>query len=573
MVPGTQSQVWDCHVIDGHLFVGHNDGTLDIKSGKPRFITRQSGCFSTIEDPFRKNFLFTATYSNIASIKKENGVYVEDKVLKGFTDLVRYIEVDNQGNIWASHMHRGIYKLQLNSMRDSVISIKYFGANSVFKKDHGIHVFKIENRVVFTTKNQLFTYSDLNDSIIPYAFLNQRLHEFAAAHRIIPAPGHHYWFITDKQIGLFSIFNKKVKLVKAYPRSLFPSNKLIDEFENIVPLTDTKAIVCLEDGIAQLDAAQTGDSSQIVRFKPQLRELGLTGKKGTINMAPGNDGVAHVKYQFYNINLRYSFPHYTHQPIYFQSFMKGLDEEWREKTTSPSISFDRLPVGNYELLVRCVDQWGNKSQASRKRIIIDPPWFLSNYARAGFSLLFIVMLFGFRSWGIKHARKKERLHREKREKELIQLRNEKLQNEVQHKSKELANSTMSMIKKNEFLLDLRKIITKQKEELGSRFPDRYYNHITRKIDENISSHDDWQLFETNFERAHEQFLTKMKKMHPSLTPKDLRLCAYLRMNLSSKEIAPLLGISVRGVENHRYRLRKKMNLDHDENLIDTILGL
>ena|GEM_PF-3739805 len=61
----------------------------------------------------------------------------------------------------------------------------------------------------------------------------------------------------------------------------------------------------------------------------------------------------------------------------------------------------------------------------------------------------------------------------------------------------------------------------------------------------------------NSERTHEQFLNKIKEMHPELTSKDLRLCAYLRMNLSSKEIAPLLRISVRGVENHRYRVRKK----------------
>jgi DNA-binding CsgD family transcriptional regulator len=271
--------------------------------------------------------------------------------------------------------------------------------------------------------------------------------------------------------------------------------------------------------------------------------------------------------------LRYSFPHYTHNPIYFRSFLLGLDQDWSDRTVAPNFSFDRLPPGNYELLVKAIDQWGNESQVHRLKIEIEPPGYLSNYARAGYSLLFIILLLGFRSWGIKQTRKKERLRHEKREKELIQLRNEKLRNEVKHKSKELANSTMSIIKKNEFLLDLKRIVTKQKEELGSRFPDKYYFHVMRKIENNISSRDDWQLFETNFERAHEQFLNKIKEMHPDLTAKDLRLCAYLRMNLSSKEIAPLLGISVRGVENHRYRLRKKMNLDHDEKLIDMILSL
>ena len=71
----------------------------------------------------------------------------------------------------------------------------------------------------------------------------------------------------------------------------------------------------------------------------------------------------------------------------------------------------------------------------------------------------------------------------------------------------------------------------------------------------------------------EEFMKKLKMGYPKLTPSDLRLCAYLRMNLSSKEIAPLLGISVRGVENHRYSLRKKMDLDIDVNLSEVMMNL
>ena len=108
--------------------------------------------------------------------------------------------------------------------------------------------------------------------------------------------------------------------------------------------------------------------------------------------------------------------------------------------------------------------------------------------------------------------------------------------------------------------------------MESRFPDKYYLQLVKKIDENIASHDDWKTFETNFERAHEEFIKKLKAGHPKLTPHDLRLCAYLRMNLSSKEIAPLLGISVRGLENHRYRLRKKMGLDVDANLNEVMMN-
>ena len=83
--------------------------------------------------------------------------------------------------------------------------------------------------------------------------------------------------------------------------------------------------------------------------------------------------------------------------------------------------------------------------------------------------------------------------------------------------------------------------------------------------------DTWTVFKEAFDNADNDFLKKVKQAHPSLTPNDLRLCAYLRLNLSSKEIAPLLNISVRSVEIKRYRLRKKMDLPHEQGLVEYIL--
>lgn len=81
------------------------------------------------------------------------------------------------------------------------------------------------------------------------------------------------------------------------------------------------------------------------------------------------------------------------------------------------------------------------------------------------------------------------------------------------------------------------------------------------------------MFQEAFNNADKNFIKKIKAIHSELTPNDLRVCAYLRLNLSSKEIAPLLNISPRSVEVKRYRLRKKMKLDHDENLTDYIINI
>jgi DNA-binding CsgD family transcriptional regulator len=572
-IPESRQQVWDCSVINNHLFVGFNQGILNIQNDKVQTISGQAGGFCLREDPFVTGRLIESTYSSMVILEPENANYRQTGIIKGFFDLIRYIEFDHLGNLWASHMHRGIYKLHLNSSRDSVVNIQYYGENSVFKKDHSIHVFKVENRIVFTTADKLFTYNDLDNTIVPFTFLNEELKHFASAHRIVAAPNHHYWFITKENIGLFEITDNNVKLVKSIPKQVFSPYELIDDFENILPLTSTKAIVCLENGIARIEVAQTDTLSEIANFNPTLREIVLTSNQGDQQIIPGNNQNIEIKHRFNNVHLRYAFPLFTNQPIYFQARLEGINQDWSAKKTEPVFTFDRLPPGEFTLLVKATDAWENESKQHQLFIEILPPWYLTSYARGGYVMLFLFIVLGMQIWGIRRTRKKERRRLEKREQELIKLRNEKLRNEIEHKSKELANSTMSIIKKNEFLLKLKQTLSRHKDQLGSRYPDKYYLSLTKKIDDNISSQDDWYLFETNFERAHEQFLNNLIVQFPDLTPKDLRLCAFLRMNLSSKEIAPLLGISVRGVENHRYRLRKKMGLDHDDNLIDMILKL
>jgi DNA-binding CsgD family transcriptional regulator len=259
--------------------------------------------------------------------------------------------------------------------------------------------------------------------------------------------------------------------------------------------------------------------------------------------------------------------------VRFQSYVYGMDTGWSEPVLKPEFSFKRLPPGEFKINVKASNNWLETSQTDQLKIIVSQPWYLK---RISF-IIYLVLISGtaliIRRILISRMHFRVTKIREAKEKELIRLRNEKLNSELSFKSQELANSTMSVIKKNEFLLEIKEIVKSQKEELGLRYPEKYYQKIIRKIDTNISSIDDWKKFETHFERAHEKFLQKLMSNYPLLSPGDLRLCAYLRMNLSSKEIAPLLKISVRGVENHRYKLRKKLNLKKEENLIDFILGM
>jgi len=569
LVPGTQGQIWDCRVIDDRLFANHNKGTFEISDDRVKFMLGP-GAFAITENPLKPNTLVQSTYSNLLFYRKESDQWKRSKTIYKFNDLIRYLEIDHLGNYWAGHMYRGIFRLKFDS-HDSLIYNRYYGSPA-FGRDNNIHVFKVEGRIVFTSGEKLYTFDDLKDTIVDYEPLNEKLGAFQKASRIIAAPEHRYWFITNQSFGLFDIQNSSVKKIKEYPATLF-NNQLVTGYENIFPINKSKAILCLENGYALLNADTISPASLISEKKPGLRRISVSGNNDQLTDLPIDEKGFRVHFNRNNLHLQFSFPFFSSNKIKYQSFINGLDQQWSDPIDEPIFSFKRIPTGHYTIQIRAINTWGEVSREFITKLDILPPWYLSVVAYICYILAAIGGLLLFRKRIIAKTRLKESREREEQERELIRLRNEKLQAELSFKSSELASSTMAIIKKNEFLMDVKEILRNQKEQLGTRYPDKYYDTLVRKIDDNMSSVDDWKVFEANFERAHEQFMKTLKDNYPDLTPSDLRLCAFLRMNLSSKEIAPLLGISVRGVENHRYRLRKRLNLDADSNLTEFMIKL
>jgi DNA-binding CsgD family transcriptional regulator len=97
--------------------------------------------------------------------------------------------------------------------------------------------------------------------------------------------------------------------------------------------------------------------------------------------------------------------------------------------------------------------------------------------------------------------------------------------------------------------------------------------MIKQLEEDDQIDQEWDQFAKHFDKVHSDFVMQLKTKHPDISPNEVKLCSYLRMNLSSKEIAQLLNISLRGVEISRYRLRKKLNLQGGENLFDYLIQL
>jgi DNA-binding CsgD family transcriptional regulator len=243
-----------------------------------------------------------------------------------------------------------------------------------------------------------------------------------------------------------------------------------------------------------------------------------------------------------------------------------------------------LTTGSYELQVVALDENKKELGSARYFFYVKPPFYASVPAYLVYFLLIVAgaaVVWKLFKQHVRNQNEKVRLEQtrlqqeriERREQKITLLKNEKLEAELRHKSKELASSTMAIIRKNEMLLQLQKEVEHQKQKLGSQYPNKYADHLIRMINENISSDDDWLIFQQNFDLIHENFFRHIKSSFPEMTAHDMKLCAFIRLNLSTKEIASLLNITIRGVEAARYRLRKKFGIPADKNLTEFLIEL
>jgi len=259
-----------------------------------------------------------------------------------------------------------------------------------------------------------------------------------------------------------------------------------------------------------------------------------------------------------------------------------MDENWSDWGAQPIVRFNRLPSGDFTLTAEAKNMFGPGGYQAKYFFNIRPPWYASMAAYAFYAALLIGLGILMRISFLKRLKlhkekieKEEALIREQEklqaERELIRVNNEKLEAEVNFKNTQLADFTMSVIKRNEQLIRIRDEFLRHTKEKGSAQNKSTTDKITRLIDQQLSSEDDWRTFETHFDQAHQDFIKRLKNRFPHLTQSDLKLCAYLRLNISSKEIAHLLNISLRGVEVRRYRLRKRLGMSTEDNLYEFLL--
>ncbi len=577
----SQGQVWQLKVIDGTLFCGHTNGTYIIEKNTLKPIFNVSGGYMLQKLLIRgKEYLLQSTYSSLVIYKKAGNTWVYSHQVEGFMEPARFVEVDHLGNIWVGHSVKGLYRLRLSDSLDRVSEKQLFTEKEGLPSNTNIKVFKIADRVIFSNAESLFTWDDLRQKIIPYTDLNSKLQGFESSVSITPIDEKSYWFATRNEAA---IFNFKDNMPVMSYRLIFNqfNLSLVDNYENLVPLTGNLHLICLDNGFAIFNK-DVVSQSRSNESKLVIREIVCRDASGNIlDLDPSGNPVS-LRNAYNNISISYSTLQNPCSRKLYQFKLDGIDREWSRWSESAEAKYTRLPVGEYKFNVRTLTSNGTITQAVTLKFKVRPAWYASIAAMLLYILIglggILVSQYFYRKRLAKHhnrlhliADDKRKAEKLKSEQEIMKLQNEKLQSEISHKNMQLADSTLSIIKKNEVLIEIKNELEKQKEDLGARYPARYLQRLTTLIDKNISNDNDWEMFEALFDQAHENFFKRLKQSFPDLTQSDLKLCAYLKLNLSSKEIAPLLNISIRGVEIRRYRLRKRLSLTSDNNLVEYIM--
>jgi DNA-binding CsgD family transcriptional regulator len=569
-VKNTQGQVWNLQKINGELFCSHDSGTFVVENDTINFIKGTNGTWQLkkIDD----TTILQGSYDGLYVLTKRNNVWELRNKIKGFSNSSRYFLLADDQKIFVNHEYKGVFKLTVNS---SFTIIKKIEKDESVEKGIYSSLIKFENNILYSCKKGVYKYNkSLNifeiDSVFSQLIPKEK---FLSAKLIYDEANSKLWSFTKDDIRYLmpGKFSDKPDL-KTIPLK-GTIYKGASGYENILFLTDKEYLIGTSQGYLTVDlnGIQEPDNFEVTINKILNNKLDSLPKHVPLDKSKTFSDEEN-NFQFY-----YSVPHYNNTSlIKYQHKLEGFNTKWSQLSKSNSFLFENLPSGNYTFKVRAfIDNKFSENIAVYK-FSVAKPWYLSNALIFLYVLVIMILLYALHIVYKRYYKKqreellaKAKIELEVKELEsnqkIIKLNNDKLRSDIESKNRELATSTMSIIKKNEFLNTIKlELVDKGTEGIDK---------VVKIIDKNLNNTDDWKMFQEAFNNADKKFLKKIKSKHPQLTPNDLRLCAYLRLNLSSKEIAPLLNISPRSVEVKRYRLRKKMKLTHDANLTNYILEI
>jgi len=566
LIPGTQGQVWTLSVIDGELFCGHNKGAFKIAGKRAKLISTVMGTWLFKKHPVKQNIIFMGNFTGLYLLEKKGKEWVYRNKIEGFDISSRFFEFISPSQVVVNHEYKGIYTVKIdednrNALKVNLEEVSCFGCNSsLVNFDQGIY---------YQAKNQLFKHDPRKGTFIKDSLLYgiDARTDFING-KLLNDPLGQLWLFSKKKLYLLGKSQNKLAIREF---SLNDNDrKNVSGFEHINPLEKDQYLIGTNKGYLTVSLNKLKKTTGRIDFT----SITVDNKEKTKQLSLKEE--TNLPNQFNNLNFSFTgFDFNRYGKTRYQYLLEGEDKKWSEWTENTTVNYANLNYGSYRLKLRSQKESQLTDVITSPLIYINPPWYLNRIAISVYAALLALLMIGYNAF-YKRKLKNQRKQLEKENKrlleiqeleaqqEIVRLRNEQLKKDIEAKSRELAVATMSTLKRNEFLKNIKAELETVKGESKAK-------QLIKSINAKLNSNDDWEYFKKAFDTTDQPLFSKLKQAHPSLTKNDLKLCAYLRLNLSSKEIAPLLNISVHSVEIKRYRLRKKMKLERSQGIVEYIM--
>jgi AraC family chitin signaling transcriptional activator len=556
MMPNTQGQAWNITEINNKYIIGHNDGTFSYDNGALSKINNISGGWNLSKSSINNTY-FQSTYSGVI-VYDNLADLTQKKVINDLSKPIKYVAQNKKNEIWAADNYRGLYRVVFDD-NFKTKKVENITQQSKIKNDFGVKIFEFRNEILFLINNSWYTYNSITSKLEENELFNQN---FKNVSDIISIDEDHFMVLQDgilyhiKATGNKFLWN--IIQAKYYKGKLINDNLRIFKHANHYLLN-------LDDGFISLQLKYENKQNSKVKIE--------SFNEG--NLVPNDSKIK------YNTELQINVISGIYGASKPNLFYKLDNNAEFVPVSNGLIVLNNLSSGNHAVKIYKHDG-ANYDTVASFEFNVAKPWYFSFWMILLYLLIVAAVLFFYYKWNKLRYMQKLRLQAEelkhqseilemelKAENELNMQEYQKhiLELELQTKSSEVAGKSLSIAKQSEMIEKIQNILDSEKDF------NKLKSEIKKAIKINEVNKHEWEIFETNLNQIHNEFIINLSKKYPNLTPKDIKLCVYLKMNLSSKEIAPMMNISFRGVELHRYRLRKKLNLSQEDNLSKFLLSL